>query len=81
MENLYEQDIVNQGDNLLNKSLYSEYNNLNEYNNNYDEYNKNNRLVNDINYSYYLNRNKKNQIFNNDNINTLNAYSPSRSSN
>ena len=81
MENLYEQDIVNQGDNLLNKSLYSEYNNLNEYNNNYDEYNKNNRLVNDINYSYYLNRNKKNQIFNNDNINTLNAYSPSMSSN
>ena len=81
MENLYEQDIVNQGDNLLNKSLYSEYNNLNEYKNNYDEYNKNNRLVNDINYSYYLNRNKKNQIFNNDNINTLNAYSPSMSSN
>ena len=33
---------------------------------NYDEYNQNNRLVNDVNYSYFFHKNKnlKNNIFN-----------------
>ena len=51
-------------------SLEKDYNS--ESSPNYDEYNKNNRLVNDVNYSYYLNESQnlqnKNE-YNNININ------------
>ena len=57
------------------KSLEKDYNS--ESSPNYDEYNKNNRLVNDVNYSYYLNesQNLKNKNENeNGNININNDF-------
>ena len=57
----------------LNKSNELDYNS--ELSPNYDEYNKNNRLVNDVNYSHYLNTNQNLQNINeNNNINTNNNF-------
>ena len=42
---------------------------------NYDEYNQNNRLVNDVNYSYYFNKNQNFQKNENNNENNVNNIS------
>ena len=42
---------------------------------NYDEYNQNNRLVNDVNYSYYFNKNQNLQKNENNNENSTNNIS------
>ena len=42
---------------------------------NYDEYNQNNRLVNDVNYSYYFNKNQNLQKNENNNENSANNIS------
>jgi hypothetical protein len=42
---------------------------------NYDEYNQNNRLVNDVNYSYYFNKNQNFQKNENNNENSTNNIS------